>query len=92
MPINQSIHELTREAEPGIEVIEAPVNANVWKILVKEGEVLQKGQVVTILEAMKMEINVLADSESAGATVVKIVGQPGEGIAAGKPLMLVKRA
>ena len=39
----------------GIEVV-APMPASVWKILVTEGEVVKDGQVLAILEAMKMEI------------------------------------
>lgn len=39
----------------GIEVV-APMPASVWKILVSEGEMVKEGQVLVILEAMKMEI------------------------------------
>ena len=39
----------------GIEVV-APMPASVWKILVSEGELVKDGQVLVILEAMKMEI------------------------------------
>lgn len=39
----------------GIEVT-APMTASVWKIQVKEGEKVKEGQVLAILEAMKMEI------------------------------------
>lgn len=39
----------------GIEVV-APMTASVWKIQVKEGDVVKDGQVLAILEAMKMEI------------------------------------
>jgi pyruvate carboxylase subunit B len=38
----------------------ASVNGNVWKILVSVGDKVEKGQVVSILEAMKMEIDVEA--------------------------------
>jgi urea carboxylase len=39
----------------GIEVT-APMTASVWKIQVKEGDAVKEGQVLAILEAMKMEI------------------------------------
>ncbi len=38
----------------------ATVNGNVWKILVNVGDKVDKGQVVSILEAMKMEIDIEA--------------------------------
>ncbi|KAL5333206.1 allophanate hydrolase subunit 2-domain-containing protein [Aspergillus crustosus] len=82
------IHSLLED--PTIESIEAPVNANVWKVLVKEGDVLQAGTIVSILEAMKMEINVVTATQLAGATVVKVLIKPGDSIESGKPVVLVK--
>lgn len=76
--------------DPGIEAIEAPVNANVWKVLVEEGQTLQKGQVATILEAMKMEINVLVDDRLDGAKIEKILISPNDIVQSGKPLILVR--
>jgi len=40
--------------------VPAAVNGAVWKILVKEGDVVEKDQQIMILEAMKMEIDVTA--------------------------------
>ena len=40
--------------------VNATVNGNVWKILVKAGDKVEKGQVIMILEAMKMEIDIEA--------------------------------
>jgi urea carboxylase len=76
--------------DPAFAVIEAPVNSNVWKVLVEEGDVLQPGQIVSIMEAMKMEINVLADPHLAGATVVKVIVKPGDAIESGKPVIIAK--
>ncbi|KAK8108544.1 hypothetical protein PG984_014345 [Apiospora sp. TS-2023a] len=78
--------------DPNIEVIEAPVNANVWKVLIQEGQVLEKGQVVAILEAMKMEINVAADDRLAGSKVEKVLVSPNDIVQSGKPLVLVRTA
>lgn len=78
--------------DPAIEAIESPVNANVWKVLVQEGETLQAGQTTTILEAMKMEINVLVEPSMAGATIVKVLIKPGDGVESGKPLVLVRKS
>jgi len=49
--------------------IRAEMVANVWKVLVSEGDQVEDGDTLVILESMKMEIPVLA--ESAG-TVTKL--------------------
>jgi biotin carboxyl carrier protein len=47
---------------------------------VQEGDELQAGKIVNILDAMKMEINVLTDAHLAGATVVKVLLKLGDSI------------
>ena len=42
--------------------IVAEMVANVWKVVATEGETLAAGDTVVILESMKMEIPVLAES------------------------------
>ncbi|KAL2838912.1 allophanate hydrolase subunit 2-domain-containing protein [Aspergillus pseudoustus] len=74
-----------------ISPIEAPLNGNVWKVEAKEGDKLDKDQVVVILEAMKLEIAVRSEAPVVGSVVEKILVQPGDSIEAGKPLMLVRR-
>ncbi|KAI1336916.1 putative urea amidolyase [Xylariaceae sp. FL0016] len=76
--------------EPGVEAIEAPVNANVWKVLAEEGINLQEGQTIAVLEAMKMEINILVEAKLSRSEVVKILIQPGQGVEAGQPIVLVR--
>jgi len=45
------------------EEIRAEMVANVWKIVVNEGDEVSDGDTVVILESMKMEIPVLAESD-----------------------------
>lgn len=90
MPCSLSVPALTAISDPNIEAIEAPVNANVWKVLVEEGQVLEKGQVATILEAMKMEINVAVDDRFVGSKIEKVLIQPNDIVQSGKPLVLVR--
>ncbi|PHH85437.1 hypothetical protein CDD83_418 [Cordyceps sp. RAO-2017] len=75
-----------------LEAVEAPMNANVWKVLIEEGQRVEGGQLLAILEAMKMEVNVLVDSKLAGATVAKLLIEPGDGVESGKPMMLMHKA
>ena len=42
--------------------IRAEMGANVWKVLVSEGDQVDDGDTLVILESMKMEIPVLAES------------------------------
>lgn len=78
-------------SDPDIIPVEAPVNANVWKVQVEEGAVIAENQVVAILEAMKLEINVNAESNMVGAQVEKLLVKPNDVIDAGKPLMLLRK-
>jgi acetyl-CoA carboxylase biotin carboxyl carrier protein len=41
--------------------VKAVMAGNVWKILVKPGDLVEDGQDVVILESMKMEIPIAAD-------------------------------
>ncbi|MDX4036343.1 biotin/lipoyl-containing protein [Aliarcobacter skirrowii] len=66
--------------------VTAPVNGNVWKILVKEGDVVQKDQQIMILEAMKMEIDVVA---TANGTISKILTEPSKAVDEGQVLAVI---
>ncbi|GAK65887.1 urea carboxylase [Moesziomyces antarcticus] len=60
--------------------------ANVWKVLVKKGDKVEPGQKVAILEAMKMEIDVLAPE---GATSIKaILKPPGSSVNPGDAILV----
>ncbi|KAK2011101.1 urea carboxylase [Colletotrichum eremochloae] len=72
--------------------VESPMNANVWKVLVKVGDVLEKKQTVAILEAMKMEVKVVASDAQAGAVVTKIARTPGSIVSPGTPIVVCKKA
>jgi biotin carboxyl carrier protein len=45
--------------------------ANVWKIVVREGDAVEDGDTLVILESMKMEIPVLAE-DSGTITAIKV--------------------
>jgi len=66
--------------------IGASVNGNVWKILVSVGDKVEKGQVVAILEAMKMEIDI--ESPIAGS-VVAIPVKPNDAVEEGQTIAVI---
>lgn len=70
--------------------IEAPLSANIWKIEVQEGDKIGEDHLIAILEAMKLEINVRAETATVGGTVDKILVKQGDSIEAGKPMFLVR--
>lgn len=39
----------------------APTDASVWKVVAKEGDTIDAGETIVILESMKMEIPVVAE-------------------------------
>ena len=49
--------------------IRAEMVANVWKILVTQGDSVADGDTLVILESMKMEIPVLAESDGTVAAL-----------------------
>lgn len=78
-------------SDPDIHPVEAPLNANVWKIEVSPGDKIDTECVLVILEAMKLEIAVRAEPVAVGMTVEKILVQQGDSIEAGKPLLLARK-
>lgn len=68
-------------------IIKSPMAGSVWKFVVVEGDVVEEGQDVVILESMKMEIPVQA--EVAG-TVKKIIAVEGDFIDADEALLEIE--
>ena len=71
--------------------MEAPVEANVWKVQVEKDNDVQANQVITILEAMKLEINVNAPEDMGGAKVEMLLVRPGDAVKAGGKLALLRK-
>jgi len=51
--------------------VRAEMVANVWKVVVAEGDQIEEGDTIVILESMKMEIPVLAE-DSGSITQLKV--------------------
>ena len=71
----------------GCELIESPVSGNVWKVLVSEGETYKSGQVLCVLESMKMEIEVSAPQ---AGKVEQVVRKQGQSISGGESLFVIR--
>ena len=66
--------------------VRAEMVANVWQVVASEGDQVADGDTLVILESMKMEIPVLA--ESAG-TLTKLAVAPGDVVQEGDLIAVV---
>lgn len=73
-----------QEIPKGAEALRAPMQAMVQEVQVVVGDQIAKGQVVAVIEAMKMQHTVLAE---AGGVVVAVYVDAGQTIASGVPVL-----
>ena len=71
----------------GPDTLEAPLQGNMWKVLVKQGDVVTEGQLLCIIEAMKMENEITAHK---AGTIVDLPIEEGAPIQAGAPIATIK--
>ena len=74
-------------AAPPKNGVAAPLAGNVWKIEVKPGQKVQEGDLLLILEAMKMENEIFADKDG---TVGQILIQEGNAVDIGQVLLTLE--
>ena len=67
-------------------LVSAEISGNVWKLLVEEGSQVSEGQPLVIVEAMKMEFEIVAN---ASGKVTGLHCQPGSIIHAGDPVLVI---
>ena len=84
-PIHETGHE---EALPqGHVAVESEAAGSIWQIEVKPGARVKKGDVLVVLESMKMEIEVQSPEDG---VVESILCQPGQPVQAGQRLLTMK--
>ncbi len=71
----------------GHRAIASHVAGNLWQMQVKEGDILREGDVLAIVESMKMEIAVIAPCRGKISKVLCSAGSP---VAAGQNLLVVE--
>lgn len=74
----------TAEASASGQTIESPLSGNVFKVLVSEGDEIADGDVVMILEAMKMETEIRSAFDG---TVSRVLAKEGDAVSSGQPLI-----
>jgi acetyl-CoA/propionyl-CoA carboxylase, biotin carboxylase, biotin carboxyl carrier protein len=70
----------------GGDTLESPLQGNVWKIMVEAGQKVEEGQLVTIIEAMKMENEITAHKSG---VIAELPIKEGVAIAAGDTLAII---
>lgn len=69
------------------EEVAAPLAGNVFKVVVKAGQQVQEGDVLIVLEAMKMETDIKADR---AGTVAEVFAKEGDSVAVGDALLTLE--
>ena len=72
----------------GGDTLASPLQGNVWKVLVEQGQKVEEGQLVTIIEAMKMENEITAHK---AGVIAELPIKEGGAVAAGDTLAVISR-
>jgi acetyl-CoA/propionyl-CoA carboxylase, biotin carboxylase, biotin carboxyl carrier protein len=73
----------------GPDLLESPLQGNMWKVLVKQGDAVEEGQLLCIIEAMKMENEITAHK---AGTISDLPIKEGDPINAGAPIATITSA
>ena len=68
------------------EAVTAPMPGNILKVNVNVGDAVKEGQVLVVLEAMKMENEIMAPKDG---TVTQVVVSKGSTVDTGAPLVVI---
>lgn len=68
------------------EAVRSPMPGNILKVCVSQGQSVSEGDVVVVLEAMKMENEVVA---AKSGTVVQVAVTKGQVVETGSPLVII---
>jgi acetyl-CoA/propionyl-CoA carboxylase biotin carboxyl carrier protein len=73
----------------GADELLSPLQGNMWKVLVEQGQTVEEGQLICIIEAMKMENEITAHKAGVIETLSVKEGEP---IQSGAPIAVIKAA
>ena len=68
------------------EAVKAPMPGTILKVAVSQGQAVKAGQVLVVLEAMKMENEIMAPKDG---TVTQVVTAKGASVSTGDPLIVI---
>lgn len=73
----------------GADLIEAPFGGSVWKLLVAPGDAVEAGEVIAVIESMKMECPF---ESPASGTIAALYMQERQSLQPGAPMLALRRA
>ncbi|MFT3061483.1 urea carboxylase [Enterobacter sp. 03-F-07-AD-ECC] len=73
---------------PGQAGIDSPVSGNLWQVNVEVGNTVREGDVLVVLESMKMEIPLVATQDG---VVSQVRVQPGSSVRAGQCVVVLEK-
>lgn len=82
----QELEEIEQDWKETDHVVDSPVSGSVWLSEVHEGAFVRQGQILMVLESMKMEIPVPA---TVSGRVSKVFGDKGHRVQPGQPLIVI---
>ena len=77
------------DAAGGGDALPSPLQGNVWKVLVEQGQTVEEGQLITIIEAMKMENEITAHK---AGTIKELPIREGGSVGPGDTLAVIADA
>jgi biotin carboxyl carrier protein len=69
------------------EIVEAPAPGKILRVYAAEGKTIAAGDRICVMEALKMELPIVAPT---GGTVTKLSISPGQAVEAGDPLAVIR--
>ena len=81
--------ERAKSAGGGPDEITSPLQGNMWKVHVKKGDSVEEGQLLCVIEAMKMENEIIAHK---AGTIAELPIEEGKPISSGDPIATISDA
>jgi acetyl-CoA/propionyl-CoA carboxylase biotin carboxyl carrier protein len=78
--------ERKKSAGGGVDELVSPLQGNMWKVVVSEGDEVEEGQLICIIEAMKMENEITAHK---AGKIASLAAKEGEPIKTGDPIATI---
>jgi urea carboxylase len=83
-----AVEMVTVDVPEGADLIEAPFGGSVWKLMVAQGDTVEAGDVIAVIESMKMECPL----ESPGSgTIAALYMHERQALQPGSPLLALRR-
>jgi len=73
----ENMSPVSSGAKPSSKSIKSPLPGSVIKVLVSEGDIFKEGDILMVMESMKMENNILAERNG---TIIKVCAPAGSAV------------